>query len=170
MQAELRRKAETEMDNSRQVTRFLKEMLEGAGPSVALGRDPTLLKEILDRSSVWVAELKQQPDVQAELLRTMAGSGHGAGRLRPGLEPAQPGPGAASTCPRSGRRPARPGDAAVASRARADEAERTQRRALEMLEKTLPQDHPDLLNCMDDLAMILMDKNWRRPRGCTTWS
>jgi eukaryotic-like serine/threonine-protein kinase len=33
------------------VAQFLKEMLAGVGPSVALGRDTTMLREILDTAA-----------------------------------------------------------------------------------------------------------------------
>src|SRR5882672_11448648 len=61
-------KAETETARSRQVTQFLKNMLEGVGPSVALGRDTTMLREILDRTAEGVGqEMTNQPAVEAEL-------------------------------------------------------------------------------------------------------
>ena len=47
-QAALRRKAEAE--NSRQVANFLQQMLQSVGPSVALGRDASMLREILDET------------------------------------------------------------------------------------------------------------------------
>ena len=63
-------KAESEAAKSRQVTRFLEDMLQGVGPSVALGRDTTMLKGILDRTAKRVEnELTNQPDVEAELSR-----------------------------------------------------------------------------------------------------
>jgi serine/threonine protein kinase len=63
-----KRKAETEAAKSQQVTKFLEEMLRGAEPSVALGRDTTLLREILDRTAERVGtELINQPAVDAEL-------------------------------------------------------------------------------------------------------
>jgi tetratricopeptide (TPR) repeat protein len=62
--------AKTDQMKSRQITRFLEEMLQGAGPSVALGRDTRLLKDILDRTAQRVEnELTNQPDVEAELRR-----------------------------------------------------------------------------------------------------
>jgi serine/threonine protein kinase len=63
-----RRKAQTEEAKSRQVTRFLKDMLEGVGPSVARGRDTVMLREILDRTAERiVGEIGNQPAVEAEL-------------------------------------------------------------------------------------------------------
>jgi tRNA A-37 threonylcarbamoyl transferase component Bud32 len=53
---------------SRQVTQFLEEMLQGAGPSIALGWDTTILCDILDRTAERVGrEMTNQPVVEAEL-------------------------------------------------------------------------------------------------------
>lgn len=61
-------KAESEAAKSQQVTRFLEDMLQGVGPSVALGRDTTMLREILDRTVQRVGvEMTNQPAVEAEL-------------------------------------------------------------------------------------------------------
>jgi tetratricopeptide (TPR) repeat protein len=69
-------KAESEAAKSRQITNFLEDMLQGVGPSVALGRDTTMLKEILDRTAKRVEnELTHQPDVEAELNR-LIGQGY----------------------------------------------------------------------------------------------
>jgi serine/threonine protein kinase len=58
----------TEAAKSRQVTLFLKEMLQGVGPSVALGRDTAMLKEILNKTAKRVGkEMARQPEVEAEL-------------------------------------------------------------------------------------------------------
>ncbi|MCW5555413.1 MAG: serine/threonine protein kinase [Verrucomicrobiae bacterium] len=71
-EATLRQRAESEAVKSREVARFLKSMLEGVGPSVAQGRDVTILKEILDKTAERVGtELKGQPDVEAELYQTL---------------------------------------------------------------------------------------------------
>ncbi len=55
-----------------QTARFLREMLAGAGPYVALGRDATLLREILERTETRLAELDDSPRVQADVLDTIA--------------------------------------------------------------------------------------------------
>ena len=50
----------------------MKDMLKGVGPSVALGRDTTLLREILNQTAERVAtELKGQPATVAELCYTI---------------------------------------------------------------------------------------------------
>ena len=47
---------------------FLKDMLQGVGPSVAQGRDTTLLREILEKTAQRIGNsLKDQPEVEAEL-------------------------------------------------------------------------------------------------------
>ena len=65
---EARRKAETEEARSRHVTQFLKKMLQGVGPSVALGRDTVMLREILDSTAEGIGkEMAGQPAVETEL-------------------------------------------------------------------------------------------------------
>jgi len=71
---EARRQAEIEAIKSQQVAGFLQEMLDGVEPSVALGRDTTLLREILDQAAGRVGrELNTQPEVEAELQTTIGG-------------------------------------------------------------------------------------------------
>ncbi|HEY1663188.1 MAG TPA: serine/threonine-protein kinase [Verrucomicrobiae bacterium] len=67
-QAGLRQQAETEAAKSQQVAEFLKNMLRSVGPSVALGRDTTMLREVLDTTDERIGtDLKDQPEVQGEL-------------------------------------------------------------------------------------------------------
>ncbi len=64
--------ARTEARKSSQVSGFLSEMIEGVGPSVARGRDTTMLREVLDRTAERVGdELADQPAVEATLRRTL---------------------------------------------------------------------------------------------------
>ena len=66
------RRAELEAAKSKQVAAFLQDMLKGVGPSVALGRDTTMLREILDRTAERVGkQLKDQPAVEAEMETTI---------------------------------------------------------------------------------------------------
>jgi tetratricopeptide (TPR) repeat protein len=67
------RRAKTEAVKSQQVAKFLKDMLEGVSPSVALGRDTTMLQEIADKTAQHVStDLKGQPEVEVELRLTLA--------------------------------------------------------------------------------------------------
>ena len=68
-------KAGTEAAKSQQVAQFLKDMLKGVGPAVALGRDTKLLREILDQTAERVGkDLTNQPEVAAELRSVMSAS------------------------------------------------------------------------------------------------
>jgi tetratricopeptide (TPR) repeat protein len=72
-QAEVNEKqANSEAAKSQQVAQFLRDMLNGVGPSVALGRDTTMLREILDKTAQRVGEdLTNHPQVEAELRDTI---------------------------------------------------------------------------------------------------
>jgi serine/threonine protein kinase len=71
-EAESRAQAETEAAKSRQVAQFLEDMLKGVGPSVALGRDTTMLREIVDKTTERIGtDLKGQPEVQIQLYSTL---------------------------------------------------------------------------------------------------
>jgi tetratricopeptide (TPR) repeat protein len=64
--------ARTEAAKSREATKFLENMLEGVKPSVAMGRDTTILREILANAADRVGqELTNQPEVQIELLNVI---------------------------------------------------------------------------------------------------
>jgi serine/threonine protein kinase len=54
-------KAQTEAAKSQQVTHFLEKMLQGVGPSVARGRDTTMLREVLDETSEVSVLFHNQP-------------------------------------------------------------------------------------------------------------
>jgi serine/threonine protein kinase len=65
-------KAETEAARSAEEARFMKGMLEGVGPSVALGRDTMLLREISDQTAQRIGhDLTNQPAVEADLRETL---------------------------------------------------------------------------------------------------
>jgi serine/threonine protein kinase/Flp pilus assembly protein TadD len=65
-------KAQREAAKSRQVAQFFKDMLHGVGPSVALGRDATILREVLDKTAQQIGQgLTNQPGVEAELRDTL---------------------------------------------------------------------------------------------------
>ena len=66
------KRALIEASTSSQVAGFLREMLEGVGPSVALGRDTKLVREILDKTAERIGkELNGQPAVEAEIRKTI---------------------------------------------------------------------------------------------------
>ena len=87
-------KAKTEAARSAQYALFMREMLQGVGPSVALGRDTQLLKEIVTRTEGRLAtQLQDQPEVIADLRDTLGSVyvnlgeyGHAEMLLREALE------------------------------------------------------------------------------------
>lgn len=67
-------------EKSQQVAQFMKEMLGGVGPSVARGRDTTLLREVLDTTIRRLdTELRDQPEVAADLRHTLGTAFHAIG-------------------------------------------------------------------------------------------
>ncbi len=66
-------KAVNEAQSAKQIADFLASMLKGVGPKIALGRDATLLREIVDTTADRVdKELADQPAVAARLLEVLA--------------------------------------------------------------------------------------------------
>jgi hypothetical protein len=71
-EARLRVEADANAAKSAQVARFMTDMLKGVGPSVALGRDTAMLREILDGTARRLdTELRDQPAVAADLRETL---------------------------------------------------------------------------------------------------
>jgi serine/threonine protein kinase/tetratricopeptide (TPR) repeat protein len=71
-QARLRHLAEAREIKTEQVSKFLKAMLQGAGPEVAKGRDATVLVEVLDQTTERISrELADQPEVETDLRKVM---------------------------------------------------------------------------------------------------
>jgi eukaryotic-like serine/threonine-protein kinase len=76
------RSARENAARSAQVAQFLKDMLDGVGPSVALGRDTTMLREILDRTAERIGpSLRDQPEVELELRQSLGEVYHELGEF-----------------------------------------------------------------------------------------
>jgi serine/threonine protein kinase len=72
-----RRDADAASLKSRQFAKFLSQMLNGIGPSVARGRDTAIVQEVLDTTATNVGrDLTNQPEVEAEI-RSLLGSLYG---------------------------------------------------------------------------------------------
>jgi serine/threonine protein kinase/Flp pilus assembly protein TadD len=66
------KKAQSEVQRSTQVAKFLRETLRSAGPSVSRGRDATLFREMLEARSRQVSkEIEGQPEVQGYIYLTI---------------------------------------------------------------------------------------------------
>jgi len=69
----LRAQAEAEAARSAEVAAFMTDMLNGVRPSAALGRDTTMLREILDATTRRLDQLNNQPAVEADLRSVLGG-------------------------------------------------------------------------------------------------
>jgi serine/threonine protein kinase/Tfp pilus assembly protein PilF len=155
---EARRLADTEAKRSQQVALFLEDMLKGVGPSVALGRDTKLLREILDKTVARVTtDLKDQPEVQAEICNTLGEVYRALGQLNKAEELHR----GARTLQGSGGNRA---DAATSlndlalvlrDEGQYTEAESLQREALEIRRNLYGHDNPDVAQSLNNLALVL---------------
>jgi eukaryotic-like serine/threonine-protein kinase len=152
-------KATTEARKSERVAAFMTDMLRGVGPSVALGRDTRMLREVLDRTAQRLNKMGDEPAVEAGLRGTLAdvyadlgqypeavAMGHEALRLRKTLAGNDPSEVARSM-----------NDLAhvfYRQGAYAD-AERLHREALAIRETRLGGSHPDVAISMHNLAGAL---------------
>ena len=123
-EATLRQQAEAdektvcaEAAKSAQVAAFMKDMLKGVGPMVALGRDTKLLREILDQTAKRLGDLHEQPAVEADLRSTLGDVYTDLGEYL--------------------------------------SAESMHRQALEIREKLLGNEHPDVATSLNNLARVL---------------
>jgi serine/threonine protein kinase/tetratricopeptide (TPR) repeat protein len=153
-------KANTEAAKSQQVARFLEDMLQGVGPSVAIGRDTTILREILDNTAAHVGkDFTNQPEVEVELRAILAesylsiGFPHQAESVaREGLQRAQALYGEQNLV--TARLLVDLGTARYWVED-ADQALRFIRRGLAIQEQLLPHDHADIANTLDEFANTL---------------
>ena len=169
-QSGLRRRAETgekkaqaEAKKSEQEAQFLADILKGAGPSVALGRDTTMLREILDQAARRIShDLTNQPEVQAELRGTLADTYHALGLYPPmatmarealRLSRSRPD----EQTPAIAKSLAQLGDA-LTHLGQLDEAETVTREALAMRKKLLGAEHPDVSTSLNNLGLILRER------------
>jgi tetratricopeptide (TPR) repeat protein len=65
--------AEQQRDKANQVAEFMSQTLAGVGPSVALGRDTTMLREMLDSAAarITAGELSENPEAELRLCMTV---------------------------------------------------------------------------------------------------
>jgi len=156
-------KAKTEASKNQQVAQFLKDMLQGVGPSVALGRDTTMLREILDKTADRVGkDLTNQPEVQVELRATLAWTYDKLGLYKQmediaretlWLSRSQLGeqhPAVADALGQLG--------VAMASLGQLGEAETLNRESLAMRKKLLGNEHPDVANSLENVAAVLLQQ------------
>jgi tetratricopeptide (TPR) repeat protein/predicted Ser/Thr protein kinase len=69
------KKALAQAAKSHRTTQFVEEMLTGAGPSIAYGRDPGVLFDILDKTAASIdTEFAGEPEIEQELRQFIGGA------------------------------------------------------------------------------------------------
>jgi serine/threonine protein kinase/tetratricopeptide (TPR) repeat protein len=160
---EARERALAAETKSRQIAQFLTDMLHAVGPSVALGRDTTLLRELLDKTAERVGkDLKDHPEVEAalrgilgEVYNDLADYEKAAAMHRVALTiqkqlHGNEHPEVAKSL----------GNLAVVARAQGKlaEAETMQREALALQRKLFGNEHRDVAESLNNLALVFSDQ------------
>jgi tetratricopeptide (TPR) repeat protein len=153
-------RARTEAGKSDQVATFMTELLAGVGPSVARGRNTTMLREILDDTSERVGtDLVGQPEVEATIRSVLGTTYRDLGEyeradphLREALELRRrtlgdDHPDTLKSIHDLGMQ--------VAHHGTLPEAESYFREALEGSRRVLGNDHPDTLKLIQDLGSVI---------------
>ena len=155
-------RARIEALKSDQVATFIAGMLEGVGPSVALGRDTTMLREVLDQTAVRIeSELDGQPEAEAAVRNVLGTTYLDLGEFekaesqhREAVEKNRRGLGDdhADTLIAID-------DLAIALQelGRYDEAEALFVEALEGMRRVLGDDHPNTLATMGNLGLVISE-------------
>ena len=149
------KKALAAAHQSRTVAKFLEEMLGGVKPEVAVGRDTAMLREILDKTAGRLDELKDLPEVEAEVRRIVGDAyvaigeaGRGAEILKEALGVLQRSVGTENLAYAS----------VLLSYSRilpSEVAERAVREVLDIRRKLLGPDHPDVALALTRLAFAV---------------
>jgi tetratricopeptide (TPR) repeat protein/tRNA A-37 threonylcarbamoyl transferase component Bud32 len=157
-------KARTEAAKSYEVATFLKDMLAGVGPSKALGRDTTMLREVLDKTAERVGkELAKEPEVEAELRNALATTYLELGLNKEAKEMAEASLRLART--RVGQKSALAAQAlevigeAQRELGNYDEAEAAHREALTLRRENFGGDTPQVAASLNGLALTLYRKD-----------
>jgi serine/threonine protein kinase/tetratricopeptide (TPR) repeat protein len=158
-------KARNEAAKSQQVAQFLQDMLQSVGPSVAQGRDTTMLQEILDKTAERVGkDLTNQPEVEAELRTTIGqvyqdlrqyDKAEDALRKALALRKKLPGgaPGVAVSLRNLG--------SVLVRDCRDSEARAMLEEALAINRKLLGDEHIEVANCLSELLIIVSETGTR---------
>ena len=156
-------KANSEALKSREVATFLKDMLNGVGPSVARGRSTRMLEEILEKTVTRLdTDLHDQPQVEADIRMTIANVYHELGGDKRGAGEEQARRALEIRKKVFGEDSLEFAESLllVASKSVPNRAEalEMQRRVLEIRRRHLSGDHEDLVDVMQEIAFTLA---WR---------
>ncbi|MBL8764149.1 MAG: serine/threonine protein kinase, partial [Phycisphaerae bacterium] len=156
-----RKTAEVQRDKAEKIAEFMSDTLKGAGPSVARGRDITMLKEMMDAAAARIenGDLKDAPEAELRLratigiaYRELAVYDAAQRMLEPAVSLARSTHAAddlttAEAVANLGRLLQVRGDLA--------RAEPLYRESLEMKKRLFPGDHPDVATGLNNLGDLL---------------
>jgi serine/threonine protein kinase/Tfp pilus assembly protein PilF len=142
-----------------EVARFLKQTLMGVGPSVAHGRDTTILREILEKTATRLGkDLEKQPEVEAEIRSTIASVYLELGNYDQAEKMARE----ALAIRRSKHlNPLKVADSlnnlgnVLYKKGKLPDSETAHREALAIRQKRLGADHPDVASSLSNLGNVL---------------
>src|SRR5260221_10496888 len=148
---------------SQQVTKFLEDMLNGAGPIAARGQDTTILREILDQTAARIGrELSNQPAVEAELRGLMGKLYEQIGKYAQAeeMERAALAIRRRKFGPESREAAASLNDLALKLMVqhKLPEAEKAHAEALAIRRRLLGAEHPDTATSLNDLGAVYRDQ------------
>jgi len=161
-QARLRVRSETALQRAEMIAGFMGDTLKGAGPSVARGRDATMLREMMDMAAARITkgDLRTAPEAELRLRLTIGDAYRELAAFEPAnamLEPAQ----VLARSLHSGDHP----DIASAlfslaylrlDRGLLSEAEPLFRASLAMRQRLFKGDHPEVGACLDLLGRTVL--------------
>jgi len=158
-----RREAVAASAKSQQVTTFLEDMLNGAGPRAAQGQDTTMLRGILDQTAARIGtQLTNQPAIEAEL-RGLIGRLYdqiGNSRKAEEMERAALAIRQRKFGPESLETAASLNDLGLVlmTQHKLAEAERAHGQALAIRHRLLGAENPDTATSLNDLAAVYRDQ------------
>ncbi len=156
--------AEKSRRESELTAKFMSDMLQGAGPSVAKGRDITMLREMMDAAAARIekGDLKDAPEAELRLRRTIGSTYRELAVFDAAEKMLAPAAAMARTTHAGDHAEAATAlnELAVLLQARGDlaGAEGLYRESLEMRKRLYTGDHPQVAASLNNLASLLHDR------------
>ncbi len=146
------------------VAEFMSETLQGAGPSVALGRDVTMLKEMMDQAAARIenGDLTHAPEAELTLRGTVGSTYRELALYEEATRMLEPAVGMARSLHPNGHATVvvALSNAALLLHDRGDlqQAEEHYRESLRVTERLFPGDSIERANALSNLATVLQDQ------------
>ncbi len=159
-----REAAEAQRDKAEKIADFMSDTLDGVGPSVARGRDITMLKEMMDAAAARIekGDLRDAPEAELRLRGTIGGTYRDLSLYPESARMLEPIVALARSL-HEGDHPETAGALNRLARLLQDRgdlpgAEALYRDALDMTRRLHPGDHPDVAQGLNNLGILLQDR------------